>query len=62
MVISSVTGESPDSLVKQLNEIKDKQVLAIVPYGNRHVAYLIDDVRKSNQQNPKEVKNGKRNS
>lgn len=41
------TGNSPEELVKMLKSIGTPiKIVAIVPFGNRHVAYVTGDVRK----------------
>jgi hypothetical protein len=53
-----VTGESPDDLLRQLKMIRTPiKLVAIVPYGSRHVAYIMGDVRKSEQvKQPKQLR------
>lgn len=43
-----ITGDSPESLVLELKKIRTPiKIVAIVPYGTRHVAYVMGDVRKA---------------
>lgn len=67
MVISDtslhlMTGESPESLVLEVNKsLKNGDVLfAIVPYGNRHVAYIIKpkEIKPAVQEKKKQTKKG----
>lgn len=51
-----VFGDSPESLIKELKSIRTPiKIVAIVPYGSRHVAYIMGDVRK-----PKPMKTPKK--
>lgn len=54
-----MTGDSPESLVLEVNKVlKDGDVLfAIVPYGNRHVAYIIKP-KEMKQPTKKQTKKG----
>ena len=47
--LSFVTGDSPESLVSQVNKLgsNGEKILSIGTYGNRHIAYIIK---------PKEIK------
>lgn len=48
-----LVGESPDELLKILKSIRTPiKIVAIVPYGTRHVAYVMGDVRKSTTTKP----------
>lgn len=48
--LEQITGESPDELVALLKQIRTPiKVIAITAYGNRQVAYIIGDVRKTQQ-------------
>lgn len=43
-----LVGDSPESLIKLIKSIPTPiKIIAIVPYGTRHVAYVMGDVRKA---------------
>lgn len=45
-----VIGSSPEELISTLKQIRTPiKIVAIVPYGTRHVAYIMGDVRKKQQ-------------
>jgi hypothetical protein len=54
--IEQITGSSPEELVLLLRQIRTPiKVLSITSYGTRQVAYVVGDVRKSQQiKKPKE--------
>jgi hypothetical protein len=54
--LEEVTANSPAELVVLLKQIRTPiKILAITSYGTRQVAYVIGDVRKSQQiKKPKE--------
>jgi hypothetical protein len=55
--IEQITGSSPEELVVLLRQIRTPiKVLAITSYGTRQVAYVIGDVRKSQQIKNKPAK------
>jgi hypothetical protein len=44
--IEAIYGDSPEELLQQLRAIKTPiRIVAIVPNGTRHVAYIMGDVR-----------------
>lgn len=44
--LAFLVGDSPESLILELKKIQTPiKIVAIVPYGNRHVAYIMGDVR-----------------
>ena len=44
--LAFIVGDSPESLISELKKIQTPiKIVAIVPYGNRHVAYIMGDVR-----------------
>ena len=54
-----ITGDSPESLVLELKKIRTPiKIVAIVPYGTRHVAYVMGDVRKSDIKKSTPLKKG----
>jgi hypothetical protein len=54
-----ITGDSPESLVLELKKIRTPiKIVAIVPYGTRHVAYVMGDVRKSEMKKSTPLKKG----
>lgn len=56
--IEFLVGESPDELIKVLKSIRTPiKLIAIVPYGTRHVAYVMGDVRKVSQTTKKPSSN-----
>lgn len=47
--LQAVHGLSPEDLIAQLRAIRTPiKIVAIVPYGNRQVAYVMGDVRIEN--------------
>lgn len=55
--LEEVTANSPAELVVLLKQIRTPiKILAITSYGTRQVAYVIGDVRKSQQIKNKPVK------
>jgi hypothetical protein len=54
--LNFITGESPDELIREIKKIRTPiKLIAIVPYGTRHVAYIMGDHRISelNTKTPK---------
>jgi hypothetical protein len=54
-----ISGSSPEELLISIKRIRTPiKIVAIVPYGNRHVAYIMGDVRKAEkpQKQPKIIK------
>jgi hypothetical protein len=50
-----VYGDSPQALVSELKKIKTPiKIVAIVPQGSRHVAYIMGDVRISKPRSRKD--------
>jgi hypothetical protein len=58
--LAFIVGDSPESLILELKKIQTPiKIVAIVPYGNRHVAYIMGDVR-INQASPTTKKQTKK--
>lgn len=60
--LEAVYGDSPQDLINQLRAIRTPiKIVAIVPIGVRHVAYIMGDIRSSNIRK-KGNKNGSKDS
>lgn len=60
--LEAVYGDSPQDLISQLRAIKTPiKIVAIVPLGTRHVAYVMGDIRPSTIRK-KGNKNGSKDS
>lgn len=56
--IEFLVGDSPEELVRAIRgTVTPIKIVAIVPYGTRHVAYVMGDVRKSQPTKPKKQPN-----
>jgi hypothetical protein len=54
--LQAITGDSPEDLIAKLREIRTPiKIVAIVPNGTRHVAYVMGDVRIQTKKKPKGV-------
>jgi hypothetical protein len=52
-----ISGDSPEELLKALKAVRTPiKLVAIVPYGTKHVAYVMGDVRKNEIKKFKERK------
>lgn len=55
--LDAVIGSDPFDLVKQLKSYRTPiKIVAIVPQGTRHVAYIMGDVRKPVPMKQKKLK------
>ena len=52
--LQALTGDSPEDLVSKLKSIMTPiKIVAIVPLGTRHVAYIMGDIRNVNSSKKK---------
>ncbi len=61
--LAVILADDPQALVESLTAIKTPiRIVAIVPYGNRHAAYIMGDVRIKRKSKIKGLSDGNSNS
>lgn len=52
--LAAIIGDDPQDLINKIRAIKTPiKLVSIIPHGNRHVAYIMGDVRIKEVKKPK---------